>query len=446
MTYVNSIKQAITQHIAAKIGSHRALLIGFSGGVDSTVLLHVLVELKKQQLPDLALHAIYIHHGISKNADYWAEHCAQICREWQIPFAVKKVSLDLTKGNVEQQARQARYQAILSYRQAEQALCTAQHLDDQCETFFLALKRGSGPTGLSAMSEETDVRGYTHLRPLLAISRQQIEQYAAENQLRWIEDESNQDCHYDRNFLRLDVLPTLTARWSHFNQMVARSAELCQEQQQLLEHLLAERFAQLIDSQHSLAITPLLNYDSTENHAININAIERNAILRMWFKQHQITMPTRQQLERLWQEVALAKEDSNPKYMINGKQLRRYQNRLYLLPDYADLTKTVLAWHNFDQHLCLPDQLGQLTHKTAQNACRAPLITEQVTVRFMAQGAFHIVGRNGSRQIKKLWQEFSIPPWQRNRIPLIYYSETLICAVGVFVTEQGKGNEVAFSY
>lgn len=429
-----AIQLAVQNIVRNKIGAHRDLLVAYSGGVDSTVLLHALTIIKQQYLPDLQLRAIYIHHGISQNADSWANHCQQQCLNWQIPCLIEKVTLDLELGNIEEQARKARYCAMSQYLATDTILCTAQHLDDQSETFFLALKRGSGPTGLSAMAEISDLNDIPLLRPLLTITRAQIEQYAKSYELAWIEDESNQDDHYDRNFLRLHVLPLLNQRWPHFNQMVARSAELCQEQQQLVEELLVDAFHQMVDEQKSLSILPLLS----------VSSAKRNALLRMWFKLHQIIMPSRKQLDIIWQTVVLAREDSNPLFILANRQVRRYQHRLYLLPQYRDLQSIVIDW-DLKNTLILPDSVGQLSIISAfANNCRLPLPHESVSIRFNVQGMLSIVGRQGARSIKKIWQEKSIPPWMRTRTPLIFYNEVLITAVGVFVTEQGHGDQVSF--
>lgn len=426
----SKIDETIKQAIVPNLKKHRALLVAYSGGVDSSVLLHALVNIKQQQLPDLQLRAIYIHHGLSHNADHWAEHCQQQCQMWQMPLIIEKVKLDRQAGNIEEQARNARYQTIYHHLKDNETLCTAQHLDDQCETFFLALKRGSGPAGLAAMPIENK----RHLRPLLTISRAQIEEYAKYHQLTWIEDESNQDDHYDRNFLRLNVLPTLNTRWPHFSQMVARSAELTQQQEALLNELLLADFEQVVALQGQLCLMPLYGYSD----------YKRNAILRMWFRSQQINMPSQRQLALIWQTVALAKEDANPKFILNNKQVRRYQNQLYLLPLYQDIEQKVLNW-DLTLPLELPDNIGQLqANNQIDLTCRLPQVDEQVTVRFHAQGQWQVVNRKGSRAIKKLWQEHNIAPWMRTRIPLVYYNEQLICAVGIFVTKQGQGSQIGF--
>ncbi|OCG45212.1 tRNA lysidine(34) synthetase TilS [Gilliamella sp. Choc4-2] len=425
-----AIDKTIKKAILHSVKSRRILLVAYSGGVDSSVLLHALVKIKQQQLPDLQLRAIYIHHGLSKNADYWGTHCQQQCQTWQVPLIIEKVKINRQAGNIEEQARNARYHAIYCHLKENEFLCTAQHLNDQCETFFLALKRGSGPTGLAAMPQENG----QHLRPLLTISRTQIEKYAQYHQLTWIEDESNQDDYYDRNFLRLNILPTLNTRWPHFSQMVARSAELCQQQEALLNELLLADFKQITTEQGLLCLTPLFDYSE----------YKRNAILRMWFRSQQISMPSQQQLALIWQTVALAKEDANPQFILHNQQIRRYQNQLYLLPLYQNIEQQVLNW-DLTLPLDLPDKVGQLQVNNQTNlSCRSPQADEKVTVRFHAQGKLQIVNRQGSRAIKKLWQEYNIPPWMRTRIPLIYYNEQLICAVGIFVTKQGLGSQIGF--
>ena len=223
--------------IAHAVSPYRQLLVGFSGGLDSTVLLHRL-KLWRDQEPDVQLRALHVHHGLSPHAEDWVAHCEALCATWGIPLSVERVRLQDEGLGTEAQARKARYAAFARVVQPGEVLVTAQHLDDQCETFLLALKRGSGPAGLSAMPERTDFAGTQLIRPLLRETRASLETWARTHQLSWIEDESNQDDSYDRNFLRLRVVPLLTERWPHFADATARSAMLCAEQESLLDELL----------------------------------------------------------------------------------------------------------------------------------------------------------------------------------------------------------------
>ncbi|MGU3414227.1 tRNA lysidine(34) synthetase TilS [Enterobacteriaceae bacterium C34A] len=410
------------------LSSHRNILVAFSGGLDSTVLLHQLVHLRERS-PDLQLRAIHIHHGISANADEWVAHCQQICAGWNVPLSVVRVTLAEEGLGLEAHAREARYNAFREALQPGEVLVTAQHLDDQCETLLLALKRGSGPAGLSAMATDSAFDGTRLLRPLLTESRISLEYWALSHQLRWIEDESNQDDTYDRNFLRLRVVPLLTERWPHFAQAVARSAALCGEQEQLLDELLAEELALLTGEYGQLAIEPLLA----------VSDIRRAAILRRWLAQHQVTMPSRGMLERLWQEVALAREDATPLLRLGRIDVRRYQQQLWLVSAYNRELYSQQAWQDTSQPFVLPGS-GAL-RLVAGEDIRAPEADEPVSIRYTASGTLHIVGRHGGRKLKKIWQEMGVAPWLRDTTPLLFYGETLIAAVGYFVTTEGQFRE-----
>lgn len=422
----------IVERVADKLKYDSNILVAFSGGIDSTALMHALVCIRDNFRPELFIRAVYVHHGLSDHADSWAEHCKALCQQWRVELHIAYVQVDPRLAGVEAAAREARYRAIGELLVAGDVLVTAQHQDDQCETFLLALKRGSGPAGLSSMPERMPFLGNEQVRPLLNISRLQIEWYAKLNHLCWIEDESNQDDRFDRNFLRLLILPDIQQRWPQFSQMVSRSAELCAEQESLLDELLAPVLQKMIQSDGSVSIEAL----SAVSH------IQRGALLRRWFSHNQVNMPSRNQLDKLWSEIALSKPDAEPQMRLGNYHVRRYRQWLYLLPRMQDIGSLVLAWNGL-KPLILPDNLGQLELGEQGIEVLAPDKIDHVTVRFSAPGssAISIVGREHSRPIKKLWQELSIPPWQRRRIPLLYYGETLIAAVGIFITAEGKLKE-----
>lgn len=411
--------------------AHRHFLLAFSGGLDSTVLLHQLVLWREQQ-PDIAVRAIHIHHGLSPHADSWISHCQQICAQWQVPLQVEYVTLRDEGLGIEAHARHARYQAFSEALRPAEMLVTAQHLDDQSETLLLALKRGSGPAGLSGMAEDSLFANTRLLRPLLNTPREQLLAHAQRYGLEWIEDESNQDDRYDRNFLRLRVLPLLQQRWPHFSRAAARSASLCAEQEQLLDELLAEELAGLISPQGALSIAPL----------IAKSAVRRAALLRRWLAQQRAAMPSREMLERLWQEVALAREDAAPCLHLGTGDIRRYQQRLWWVKPLHGQSETLLPWLNITSALVLPDELGVL-RLSEGGELRPPREDETVSIRFQAPGRLHIVGRNGGRKLKKIWQELGVAPWQRDTTPMLFYGETLIAAAGVFITREGQAVDAA---
>ncbi|HCW0176956.1 tRNA lysidine(34) synthetase TilS [Citrobacter braakii] len=403
----------------------QSILVAFSGGLDSTVLLHQLV-LWRAQNPGVVLRAIHIHHGLSPHAEGWVQHCESVCAQWQVPLVVERVHLEDDGLGIEAQARRARYQAFAQTLLPGEVLMTAQHLDDQCETFLLALKRGSGPAGLSAMGESSSFAGTQLIRPLLAQTREALEAWARQHELCWIEDESNQDDTYDRNFLRLRVTPLLQQRWPHFAQATARSAALCAEQESLLDELLANDLADCVTSHGALLLAPLMV----------MSDVRRAALLRRWLAGLNAPMPSRDGLERIWQEVALAREDAAPCFRLGEYAVRRYQSQLWWVKSNHGQSETVLPWPCWKTPLTLPAGLGSVQLISA-GELRMPQADEAVSIRFKAPGVLHIVGRNGGRKLKKIWQEQGIPPWRRDTTPLLFYGETLIAAAGVFVTREG---------
>ncbi len=428
MDHTESV-DGLLQTIVAQTAGCGSILLAYSGGLDSSVLLHLLVAVRQRS--GLPIRAAYIHHGLNPLADSWAEHCCQQCERWQVPFASLPVKVEAQNGGIEAAARTARYQALQAHLQEGEALLTAQHLDDQSETFLLALKRGSGPAGLSAMAAQSMLGHHRLVRPLLGISRLQLEAYAQRHQLGWIKDDSNQDERFDRNFLRRQILPRLTQRWPHFPSAVARSAQLCAEQEQLLDELLEESLQALCQPDGALSIDGLAP----------LSPVRRSALLRRWLAQQGATMPAREQLQRLWDEVATSRQDAEPVLQLNQMQIRRFRQYLYLLPLMPSLKDRIIPWQSPSCPLSLPDNLGTLSLADNGVAIRAPENGEAVSIRFSTSGTVHIVGRAHGRQIKKLWQELNVPPWWRDRTPLVFYNEQLIAAVGRFVTREGQVRE-----
>ena len=397
------------------------LLVAFSGGMDSAVLLHMLAGLR--QTTGITLRAIHIHHGISRYADDWQRHCQQVCDDLNIPLLVRKVTLRTEGRGTEAAAREARYAAFSELLQRGEALVTAHHQDDQCETLLLALKRGSGPAGLSAMPPVLPFSSEVLIRPLLSFTRQQLAAYAAQYQLKWVEDDSNQDTSYDRNFLRAEILPQLEQRWPHFTAAVTRSAELCGEQEALLDELLRPELEGLVTDDNALPVAPLTGF----------SAVKRAAILRRWLEYCGAPMPSRDALTRLWQEIALSREDANPRLTLGEGELRRYDQHLWWVRVTEGQRHTHLHWPDRHTPLALPAGLGCLAAADQGIRLRRPAANERLSVRFTAPGKLYIVGRDRGRQLKKIWQEAGIPPWQRETTPILFYNDEPVCAPGVFV-------------
>ena len=212
------------------------LLVAFSGGLDSTLLLVLAAQYAREH--SLPLRALHVHHGLSPHADEWVAHCEAVCQQLAVELLVERVTLARGNGeSLEAQARTARYQRLTARMREGEWLLTAHHQDDQLETLLLALKRGAGLRGLAGILPSQPFAGGLLLRPLLDMSRAELAEAAASLPFGWVEDESNQDVSYDRNFLRQTLIPQLKARWPAMAQTAARSMALCAEQEALLDEL-----------------------------------------------------------------------------------------------------------------------------------------------------------------------------------------------------------------
>ena len=411
-------------------------LIGFSGGLDSTALLALFAKLREKQ-PLLQLRAIHIHHGLSTHADAWSAHCQHICCQFRIPLQIQHVNVS-TENGIEAGARQARYEAIAQQILPTEWLATAHHQQDQTETFFPALKRGSGVQGLGVMQTKSNVYGVPIFRPLLNFSRQQLLAFVQQEGLSWIEDESNEDNQYDRNFLRNIVLPELRQRWAHFDSAVQRSAQHCYEQQQLLNELLAEEYQKnIVKNDRTFQL----------HHFARYSSVKQRALLRLWLQDWGVTLPSLAQLEQIISDVIFAKVDAQPQFRLDDNIVRRYQNRLFLTPIFTDISQEYIE-ATFDHPISLPDHLGTLLLKkttekmtalwqdengnTNKETLALPLEGTKVWIRFRYSGKVKLTSNGVNKDIKKVWQQLNVAPWQRQRIPLIFYGEHLKSAVGFF--------------
>lgn len=405
------------QRLAA-YSSIKTWVLAYSGGVDSRVLLHLLSQLS------LPLRAVYIDHGLQSASKHWAEHCRQTCADLNIPFEVITVDAKARNGeSPEAAARDARYDALAKIIGEQDCLLTAQHRDDQAETFLLQLFRGAGAAGLSAMAEsERFSRGWL-LRPLLAISRDDVMQYARTHGLQWVDDPSNQDTRFDRNFLRADILPRLQQRWPALTQILLRAAQQQVENQQLLDVLAQQDIG--VGTQNILSVAALQSLDETR---------QRNA-LRYWLAQQHAHMPSRAVLQQIIQQMLHARDDAEPCVRWGGVELHRYKQQLYLLETLAHDATQVLNWDGCAP-LQLPSLRQQLSLQETAGGLKPELRGKNLQVKFRHGGErLQPAGRSHTHELKKLFQEAEIPPWQRDRIPLLYCNNELIAVVGYWLDE-----------
>ena len=422
------------------------LIVAFSGGVDSRILLELAAQFARTH--SIECRAVHVHHGLSDNADCWANQCQVWCDALSVSLVVEKVSLDINSSeSVEKLARDARYQAFQQHIRQGDVLVTGQHIDDQLETFLLALKRGSGPKGLSSMAQVMPFGEAFIVRPMLSVTRSDIEKSARDMGLTWVEDESNQDLRFDRNFIRHQVAPTLTDRWPSFRESVSRSAQLCAEQELLLDELLGSHLQHALGGYQSQIQSQSLSIGALSKHSDLLRA----RLIRMWLSHCKQSMPSQKQLKLIWDEVACAQADANPKLVLNDAEVRRFNHQLYLVRQTKDLSD----WQShlsIGESLMLPDGLGELH----LNSARSDNISnkrdvqnfslsnksEALRVIFNPEGlSAHPIGRGHSRKLKKLFQEYQVPSWLRRRTPILMDGDRVIAVMGLFVDKNCEGQD-----
>lgn len=396
--------------------------VALSGGLDSTVLLHALAAIRDRL--DAPIDAIHADHGLQSDSPAWAAQCETLCKGLDIPLDTVRLRLEPRPGeSTEALAREARYAAFAGRLQPGELLLTAQHRDDQAETMLLQLLRGAGVAGLAAMPELADLGAGRLGRPLLGIDRAELEVYARQHDLTWVEDPSNTDLAIDRNYLRHEILPRLKARWPAAAQTLSRSAGHCAAADQALRTLGAEDLALCRLSPHRLAIYPLLQLPPGR----------RTHLLRAWVADCDLPVPPTHKLQRVLAEVIPARPDAEPLVAWPGAELRRYRDELWLTPPLPPAEPDWSADWDGRQELTLPADVGELAAVPGPGGIDPARWAGVKQVLFRREGLTCTpAGRRGSRSLKKLFQELDVPPWLRDRVPLLFIDGEL-AAVGDYV-------------
>lgn len=415
------------RHCLARWPAVRRFWLAYSGGRDSHVLLHCVRALGEGAT--VGLRVVHVHHGLYPQADDWVRHCRQVCAGLGLELQVLRVDARAAAGHSpEAAAREARYQALAACLSAGDALLTAHHREDQAETVLLQLLRGAGPHGLAAMPAENPLGRGLHLRPLLACDRAALSDYAQRHGLQWIDDHSNSDLGFDRNYLRHRVLPALAERWPAWDATLARAADNNADAAALIDHLGASDLRQVATEHADQLDVPALA--ALEPYR------QRNAV-RMWLRGLALPAPSRQQLRHVLDDVLAARADAEPLVRWPGVEVRRYRQRLYAMAPLRDHDPGQCVPWVLDEPLRLPE-LGLRLQAVRQRGAgvRAQLCAAPVTVRFRCGGErLQPVGSRHRRSLKTLFQEHGIAPWQRARIPLLYVGDQL-AAVGDLWIEQ----------
>lgn len=443
----------VTRQLRDVIKPGERLVVGLSGGIDSIVLLDTLDRIAKRRR--FALAALHVNHQISPNAGRWAAFCRKACRARGIPFRAVRVKV---RGgdSLEAAARAARYEVFRS--QKADYMVLAHNQDDQAETLLLQLFRGAGVKGLAGMPlarrdegggrraegksfKKGQSSSFTPhpsiLRPLLGVTRCEIEAYAKARGLEWVEDESNADTYFARNFLRREILPLVARRYPSYRTTLARSADHLAEASQLLDEL-AERDSAGCCSGGALLFAGLRK----------LSRARAKNLLRYFLAGHGVVMPNAGRLEEALRQSLTAKGDARICIDLGDFELRRFAGALHVVAKISGPdAKFSRAWHG-EHELALPELHGVLSMSKGRGAgiSLAKLRARQVAIRVRGGGErLQPDCRRPRRSLKNLLQEAAIAPWQRERVPLLFCGDILVWVpgVGIACDFQAKAGEAS---
>lgn len=393
--------------------------VGFSGGIDSTVLLHLLHQWREAHPGAPLLQAIHVNHGLQPSAAHWQRHCESVCAGLALPLASSSVEVCAT-GSPEVAAREARYGVFEARLPPGAVLFMGHHLDDQVETFFLRLMRGAGVEGLAAIPRRRRLGKGMLVRPLLDVARTEIAHYAAHHRLAFVEDPSNGNTAMDRNFLRAQVLPLLASRWSGYRQAVRRASR----------HMAAA--ATVLADEVGV---PQTVYSAMGDAGLSLESLlavteeVTAARLRMWLRASGLLAPDSAPLAEFLRQLRVSAVDTGPRLACGGYSLQRYREAVYIVPVWDGPAPTGAVSLSTGSPLRLPG-VGALSLQSAQENGLSLRPGDSLRLHWRRGGErCRLPGRAGSRRLKTLLQEWQVPPWWRERVPLLYLDEELL-AVG----------------
>jgi len=422
----------LLQKAIKAIPANQRYVIALSGGLDSMALLYFTLTYLKGQNADVV--ALHVHHGLSSSADSWADYCRLSCQLLGIEYCVEEVEVTPNGKGLEAAARKARYQVFEAYLSEGGILLQGHHQNDQAETVLMRMLRGSGPEGLAGIPPQRELAAGQLFRPWLDVPRSLLRQQAEQFNLGWIDDESNTDTQYDRNFIRHRILPLLQARWPETLNSLTRVSERAAQAHQQISIWSKTRLDALLSPYYwqdkALMLAALSQYPEHE----------QRILVRHWLDAQRLEHPPEAVFERIWRELIPAHNSAQPELRWGQNRLRRYQGCLFYLSPSAANEEEIEYCYDL---AVFPEDLPQmltLGHRNLRfdllpanaaipdNACllRLPVQGESVVVRTRTGGeSLRLPGSRHSKALKKILQDQHVPPWRRQGLPLIFYGEAL---------------------
>ncbi len=414
---------------ACEIGNGRRCLVAFSGGPDSTVLLHALASLRAE-FPALRLTALHLDHALHPASPHWANHCRALCRRLDVGLHVHRLAALDTAGGVEAAAREARYAWFSTHVNTGDVLVTAHHRADQAETLLYNLVRGAGVRGLAAMPVERPFAGGTLARPLLSLTRQDLLEYGRSHRLEWIDDPANEGLDHDRNFIRHRLVPAILERWPGAERNLARAAINAGEAAGILDRL-AERgvhACRVDDAFNPLSTAPVLNTAALGD----LPADECLNLLRWWMIEAGYPPPSRQRLRRLHRDLLADPRVSTGSFAWAGVSIRRYRDAIYLVPPLPAAMPGPTVWRVPEPFDVPGLPLSLSARRGRGDGIALPPGRVSLTVDFAtADRSIRLRPGGPRRSLRKVFQEAGVPPWLRRVLPRVSLDGELLCVPGV---------------
>ncbi len=415
MTYT---VEKFAEHLFDKLGlnSQKNFYVAFSGGKDSTALLHLLVSIRKQY--GFSLTALHVNHNLNDDSNNWVKHCKQVCS--QMGVEIKQASVNLSDRS-ELNARIARYRWFREQIERDSYLFTGHHGDDRAETLLFNLMRGSGSRGLSSLRSVTPFYGSKLVRPLLNMSQQQVSEYIDAHKLSWVDDPSNEELYYMRNRIRHQVLPAMTEFRPDAIQNIVRAANNLEQENNLLREI---AIADLVEVREH-AKHPIDNsYAICYKDFVHMSVARQSNLVRFWLQSLNLHTPSKRLLDALL-NTFVSNPSSTMQLQESGSQFRFYRGYMYVMPAFDDVeVMPIIDWQNIDQ----PIDLFERKIRVGATNKLIDLLRKQNSSLVRLSSRPHIVNpkalQGHSLNLKKWLHEAGIPPWRRQSVPLLTIRDT----------------------
>ncbi len=434
--------QRVFGDLRSELLSAPQVLVGFSGGLDSSVLLDML----SQTIPSDRITAIHINHGLSAKASQWQAHAELFCQSRGITCHSENVNVEHYGSGPEAAARQVRYDVFEKLLHQQGILLLGHHQDDQIETLLYRLMRSSGPLGLSGIPVTRSIGAGTLYRPLLTWSKEELKTYALAKSIEWVEDKSNSCNDYDRNFLRNRLIPILAERWPDYRKRLSGVSAISRDSTELCRDLASQDIMSLESRPERGGVSLLI--DSFNK----LSRVRQKNVLRHWAETQNRHTPSRRIIDEIINSVVESRIDASPKVICGDSEYRRYDGRLYLLDSIKLVSEPVenpldLSLQHRDA-INLGGGMQLVAEPTRGEGLRMP---ENRAFRIAnRQGGEHChpVGRSRSNSLKKCLQEFGLEPWWRDRVPLILLDQQIVAVADLWVCEgwQVKPEEIGIKF